>query len=142
MSYDTEEHAQNALRDPANWQQKTEQLYKVSSPCWDDHQFKKEEFESTGDLSDVCSQIVVKCLYLARIGRPDIPWSVNKLARSVTKWNQACDRRLGRLISYIHHTSDYRQSCHVGNPAQHCRLGLFQDADFAGDLEDSKSISR
>ena len=33
--------------------------------------------------SKVCSQIVLKCLYEARIGRPDILWSVNKLARSV-----------------------------------------------------------
>ena len=31
-------------------------------------------------LSKVCSQIVLKCLYLARIGRLDILWSVNKLA--------------------------------------------------------------
>ena len=23
-----------------------------------------------------------------------------------------------------------RQCCHVGNTAQHCRLGLFQDSDF------------
>ena len=44
-------------------------------------------------------------------------------------------------ISYIHHTSDYRQYCHVGNTAQHCRLGLFQDSDFAGDFEDSQSTS-
>ena len=29
----------------------------------------------------------------------------------------------------------------MGNTAQHCRLGLFQDSDFAGALEDSKSIS-
>ena len=29
----------------------------------------------------------------------------------------------------------------VGNTAQHCRLGLFQDSDFAGDLEDLKSTS-
>ena len=43
-------------------------------------------------------QTVFKCLYLARIGPPDILWSVNKLARSVTKWTQACDRRLARLI--------------------------------------------
>ena len=76
-----------------------------------------------------------------RIGRPDIMWPVNKLARSVTKWTHACDKRLARLISYIHHTNDYRQYCHVGNTAQHCRLGLFQDSDFAGDLEDSKSTS-
>ena len=27
------------------------------------------------------------------------------------------------------------------NTAQQCRLGLFQDSDFAGDLEDSKSTS-
>ena len=47
-------------------------------------------------------------------------WSVNKLARSVTKWTQACDR----------------------NTAQHCRLGSFQDSDCAGDLEDSKSTAR
>ena len=46
-----------------------------------------------------------------------------------------------RLISYIHHTSEYKQYCHVGNTAKQCRLGLFQDSDFAGDLEDSKSTS-
>ena len=90
-----------------------------------------------GELSEVCSQIVLK--YLARIGRLDILWSVNKLARAVTKWTQSCDRRLARLLSYIHHIQDYRQYCHVGNTAQHCRLGLFQDSDFAGDFEDSKS---
>ena len=33
--------------------------------------------------------------------RPDILWSVNKLARSVTKWTQACDKRLARLISSL-----------------------------------------
>ena len=70
-------------------------------------------------------------LYLARIGRPDILWSVNKLARSITKWTKACDKRLNRLISYIHHTSEYKQYCHVGNTAKQCRLGLFQDSDFA-----------
>ena len=77
----------------------------------------------------LCSQIVLKCLYLARIGRPDIlgPWT--RLARAVTKWTGAFDQRLARLISYIHHTSDHRQHCHVGNTAQQCRLGSFQDSD-------------
>ena len=59
----------------------TQQLYKVSTPCIDVHHFKEEEMKSVGELSQVCSQIVLKCLYLARIGRPDILWSVNKLAR-------------------------------------------------------------
>ena len=57
---------------------------------------------------------------LARIGGPDVLRTANKLARSVTKWTRACDRRLARLISYIHHTSDRRQCCHVGNTDQHC----------------------
>ena len=97
--------------------------------------------KSVGELSQVCFQILIKCLYLARIGKPDILWSVNKLERSITKWTKACDKRLNRLISYIHHTCEYRQCCHEGNTAKQCRLGLFQDSDFAGDLEDSKSTS-
>ena len=119
----------------------TQQLYKVSTPCIDDHHIKEEETKSVGELSNTCSQIVLKCLYLARIGRPDILWSVNKLARSITKSTKACDKRLNRLISDIHHTCEYKQYCHVGNTAKQCRLGLFQDSDFAGELEDSKSIS-
>ena len=87
------------------------------------------------------SKNVLKCLYLARIGRSDILWSVNKLARSITKWTRACDKRLNRLISYIHHTCEHEQYCYVGNTAKQCRLGLFQDSVFAGDLEDSKSTS-
>ena len=119
----------------------TQQLHKVSSPCIDDHHFKEEELKSVGELSKVCSQIVLKCLYLARIGRPDILWSVDQIARSITKWTNACDKRLSRLISYIHHTCEYKPYCYVGNTAEQCRLGLFQDSDFAGDLEDSKSTS-
>ena len=102
LSHDMEGHAQRCVErhcEMAN--KKVEQLYKVSSPCLDEHQFKQEELESVGELPEVCSQIVLKCLYLARIGRPDLFWSVNKLARSVTKWTQACDRRLARLISYF-----------------------------------------
>ena len=116
----------------------TQQLYKVSTPCIDDHHCRVEEWKSVGELSKICSQIVLKCLYFARIGRPGILWSVNKLARSITKWTKACDKLLNRLTSYIHHTCEYQQYCYVGDTAKQCRLGLFQDSDFAGDLEDSK----
>ena len=139
-SYDMEGHAKKYVERYCELANKTtQQLYKVSTPCLDDHHFKEEELKSVGELSKVCSQIVLKCFFLARIGRPDILWPVNKLARSIAKWTKACDKRLSRLISYIHHTCEYKQYCHVGNTAQQCRLGLFQDSDFARDLEDSKS---
>ena len=53
---------QNALSD--SWQTKVEQLCNVSSPCLDDHQFKQKELESVRELSQVCSQIVLKMLVL------------------------------------------------------------------------------
>ena len=58
----------------------TQQLHEKSTPCTDDHHFKEKEMKSVGELSQACSLIVLKCLYLARIGRPDILCSVNKLA--------------------------------------------------------------
>ena len=53
-------------------------------------------------------------LFLARIGRPDILWSVNKLARAITQWTRACDKRLARLISKIHHKNNAGWDCGVG----------------------------
>ena len=120
----------------------TQHFYKVATPCTDDHQLKDEEMGSVGELPKVCSQIVLKCMSLARIGRLGILCSASKLARSITKWTRGCDKRLARLISNIHHTSEFKQYCHVGNTAQQCRLELFPDSDFAGDLADSKSTSR
>ena len=108
-SYDMEGHAQKCVEWYCELANKTiEQFFKVATPCMDDHQFKEEENGSVGELSTVCSQIVLKCLYVARIGRCGILCSVNKLARAVTKWTKACDNLLARFISYIHHTCEYR----------------------------------
>ena len=85
-SYDMECHAKKCVERYSELANKTtQQLYKVSTPCIDDHHVKEEELKFVGELSKVCSQIVLKCLYLALFGRPDILWSVNKLARSITK---------------------------------------------------------
>ena len=89
-SYDMEGHAKKCVERYCELANKTtQQFYKVATPCLNDHHFKDEENRSVGELSIVCSQIVLKCLYLARIGRPDILWSVNELARAVTKWTKA-----------------------------------------------------
>ena len=61
-SYDMEGHVKKCVErycELAN--RTTQQLYKVSTPCIDDHHFKEEEMKSVGDLSRVCSQIFLKC---------------------------------------------------------------------------------
>ena len=71
-----------------------------------------------------------------------IPWSVNKTCTSGHKIDQSLWQTLGSFhFIHMHHTSEFTQYCRVGNTAQQCRLGLSQDSDFAGDLEDSKSTS-
>ena len=68
-SNDVEGHSKKCVERYCELANKTTQrLYKVSTPCIDDHHFKEEEMKSVGELSQVCSQIVLKCLYLARIG--------------------------------------------------------------------------
>ena len=61
-SYDIEGHAKKCVErycELAN--NSIQQLHKVATPCLDDHQFKEEETGSVGQLSKVCSQIVLKC---------------------------------------------------------------------------------
>ena len=118
-----------------------ESLKKVSTPCIDDSMLDLTDFEVKGELSKVCSQIVLKCLYVARIARCDLLWAVNTLAREVTKWTVACDKRLHRLISYMHWTKDQVQICTVGDNFQECCIACFCDASFAGDIKGSYSTS-
>ena len=50
----------------------------------DDHQFVPEDFNITRDLAPVRAQVVLKCLYMARIGRAGLLLTVNWLTRSVS----------------------------------------------------------
>ena len=86
---DMERHAKKCVERYCELANKTiQQLYKVATPCMDDRQFEEEENESVGELPTVCSQNVLKCLCLARIGRPDIFWSLNKFARAMTNMDK------------------------------------------------------
>ena len=61
-SYDMEGHAKKCVERYCELANKTtQQLYKVSTPCLDDHHFKEEEFGSVGELPKIYSQIVLKC---------------------------------------------------------------------------------
>ena len=116
-------------------------LTSVATPCIDDHMLQDTDFTHEGVLCLEAARIVLKSLYVARMGRPDLLWAVNSLARCVTKWTVAADKRLHRLMCWMEHTKDWVQTCWVGDPIASCCLMLFADASFAGDTTDAKSTS-
>ena len=46
-------------------------LKPVTTPCLDDHQLAPEDFVNKGKLHAVASRAVLKCLFVARMNRPD-----------------------------------------------------------------------
>ena len=61
-SYDMVGHAKKCVERYCEVANKTtQQLFEVSTACIDDHHFKEEQTKSVGELSNACSQIVLKC---------------------------------------------------------------------------------
>ena len=83
----------------------------------------------------------MKVLYAARYARLDLLRAVCHLAQFITKWDEQCDRRLYRLMSYIHSTYHLRMTGWVGDDACGVSPHIFADADFAGDAKTSRSTS-
>ena len=92
-------------------------------------------------LSNIALKVLMQLLFVARYCRPDLLRATCSLARRVSKWTTECDRRLHRLVSYMHNTRDHKQYAYVGDTFDTCTLALFADADFAGDKTDSISTS-
>ena len=61
--------------------------------CIDDHQMNPEDFKVIAELAPVCAPIELKCSYLGRRGRRNFLWIVNMMARALTTWIRACDRK-------------------------------------------------
>ena len=120
---------------------KQESLRKAATPGLDDHQLKPEDFETEGHLSLDATEIIMKALFGARLLRYELLWPICSSAMLITKWTRACDKRLRRLISYIHHMPGDSLESFVGDDAQCCHPMLFSDADFAGDMQTAKSTS-
>ena len=90
------------LHGPMTWKaNKTfEQIFKVPTPYMDDHQFKEDEDGSVGELSTVCSQIVVKCLYLVRVWETRYFVVCEQACSCGNECTEACGKRSARSISY------------------------------------------
>ena len=83
----------------------------------------------------------MKIMYLARFARPDLLRAVGALSTLITKWSTLCDRKLFRIIKYLNGSVAWRQIGFIGDDAADLQLGLFSDADFAGDKASLRSTT-
>ena len=80
-------------------------------------------------------------MYIARFARPDLLRAVGVLTTQITRWTPLCDRKLFRIIKYMNGTTSWRQIGFIGDGPDELQLGLFSDADFAGDKATLRSTS-
>ena len=140
-SYDMEGHAQKM-----RWvilrigEQKDRAFFQSLHTLFGWSQLQEGRHGSVGELSNVCSQMALKFLYLAIIGRLDLLWSVNKFPRGVTKVNESLWQTLSSFdFTHSHEWPQTILPC--GQYGAALSIGLFRDSDFSRDLEDSKSTS-
>jgi len=71
-----------------------------------------------GELQPIASKVLMKVLYAARMCRYDLLRACCFLATKVTKWDEACDRALHRLMCYINSTIDLKLQAWIGDPVE------------------------
>jgi len=94
-----------------------------------------------GELSDSACALLMKALWLGRLARPDIQKPIVDLSTHIQKWSRNDDKKLYRLMCYLACTKEYRLVGYVHDQPCDLRLQLFVDADFSGEVEDTKSTS-
>ena len=94
-----------------------------------------------GKLQPIASRMLMKMLYMARSVRYDILKAIASLATMVTKWDEACDRSLHRLVCYIKTCPNYSLRGFVGESAENLYVDLYTDADLGGDPYTMRSSS-
>ena len=83
----------------------------------------------------------MKALYGARFVKYNLLWPICNLARRVSRWSIANDRRLHRLISYFHPTHNETLQSFIRDCANTLSVMRWVDSSLADDLRDSKSNS-
>jgi hypothetical protein len=95
-----------------------------------------------GALADHAAAVLMKALWAARVGRPDISVAVVRLARRITTWGLKEDRELHRLISYLYSTPTLKLEGQVHSDVTSWKIRCFADADFVSQGDTScKSTS-
>ena len=116
-------------------------LKKAQTPFHPDGALPATDDCEKGVLDKIACKVLMKALWLARLARPDLQKAICDLASRVSCWSRNDDKRLYRLVCYIHSTSGYRLRGSVNDPATQLELKLYVDADFCGDSNNTRSTS-
>ena len=111
------------------------------TPNCDEGSLVASNDETRGQLAGVAARLVMKLMWLCRIGRPDVMIGVVQCAKHVTCWSLNDDKRIQRIVGYLKSTSDYAHVIKISDVPSDLSLSLYCDADFGGDVKDMKSTS-
>ena len=116
-------------------------LKPASTPFCSDGSLVESDDKTRGELAPNACKVLMKCLWLGRLSRPDIIKPIGDLATKVQDWTINCDKRLYRLLCYLKGTLNHRLVAHVADNTEDLKLSLFSDADFCGEKEHTKSTN-
>ena len=110
----------------------------VPSPSTDDK--FEEPFAKKGKQADTALSHLMKLMYLSRLCRGDVLTTTSFLARRVHYWSLNDDRRLHRLMAYIHHHTDLclLHQLHPDDRSE-AYLDFSPDAELGGDPYNTKA---
>ena len=89
---------------------------------------------------DACS-VLMKALWLTRLGRPEPQKAVRDLASHVQTWSVNDDKKLARLIGYLWTTRDYKLTGVIRDRIEDLYIILYVDANFCGGTDNTRSTS-
>ena len=117
-----------------------DKLKQAITPCLPESSMTDTDFETEGILHKHAARILMRCLWLSRLSRPDISFAVGRLTTRVSKWTAWEDRQTLRLISYLNSTKGHMMRAAV-EPKAKPEILVFTDSDFASCPYTSRSTS-
>ena len=109
----------------------------TSTPCLPESNMTDAEVASEGTIQPFAARILMQCLWISRLARPDISFAVQRLASRVTRWTAWEDRQTLRLISYLNSTEEFVAKASGQMP----EFLVYTDSDFASCPFTAKSTS-
>ena len=72
----------------------------ANTPFLDDNQIKQFSGKP-GRLQPIATRVLMKLLYGARYARYDLLKAISLLATMITRWDEACDRSMHKMMCYV-----------------------------------------